>query len=123
MNSIAKRLMAVFAVFAMIAAPAVAILNDGQDSSATEIDCSKYYYNQLDSDLARNVYNKMAAATSFNESFSVELTDADKTKKAAENPDNYNRDEVSKAAPEKSSNGLRVMLAVSPSVYVHWRKK
>jgi len=96
MNSIAKRLMAVFAVFVMIAAPAVAFLSDGQDSSATEIDCSKYYYNQLKTDLAKNVYDRLATVTAFDASFTVDLTASDLTEKAS-NP-NYNRDEVSKAA-------------------------
>ena len=97
MNSIAKRLMAVFAVFMMIAAPAVIVLSDGQDSSATEIDCSKYYFNQLETDLAKNVYEGLATLTSFDGSFEVDLTPADIAAKAS-NPENYNRDEVSKAA-------------------------
>ena len=77
MNSIAKRLMAVFAVFMMIAAPAVIVLSDGQDSSATEIDCSTFHYIQLNTDLAKHTYEDAAAATTF-DGFNIILTTADK---------------------------------------------
>ena len=72
MNGSAKRLMALFAVTAMIASAMVIVLSDPQESSADDVDCTKYYYDQLTTDFARNAYNKLKNATSFG-SFTVDL--------------------------------------------------
>ena len=97
MNSSAKRLMAAFAVLTMIASAAAVVLTDVQDSSATDIDCTKYYYDQLESDLSKNVYAELANADSFEFSCTIDLTPAD-IAAAGGDIEKYNKDEVAKAA-------------------------
>lgn len=57
MNGSAKRLTAIIMVTAMIASAMVIVFTDEQDSSADVVDASNYYYNQLDMDFSKAVYN------------------------------------------------------------------
>ena len=63
MNGSAKRLMAVMLATVMIASAMVVVLVDEQDSSA-EAD-TDYYYNQLDMDFTKSVYNAVATIPNF----------------------------------------------------------
>ena len=63
MNGSAKRLMAVFVVTAMIASAMVIVFTDEQDSSAEVY--TDYYYNQLDMDFTRSVYNAVKTMPDF----------------------------------------------------------
>ena len=94
MNGSAKRLMALFAVTAMIASAMVIVLSDPQESSADDVDCTKYYYDQLTTDFARNAYTAVSSMTTF-ESPVVTLTSADKT--AISSDSDYLIKELSKA--------------------------
>ena len=131
MNGSAKRLMAVFAVLAMVASASVIILTDEQDSSA-DITTTSFYGDQLETDLATNAYNGLRSLIvgSYNDSVDVTLTAADKS--AIGTVDNYIKKEVAKAvdavgfdAPEKeyyyrsyewSYDGVETV-TISPQTY------
>ena len=94
MNSGAKRMMAIFAVLAMIATAPMMFLMDQEDSSATDPDCTTYYYDQLDTDFAKSAYTAIASLTDFSSPI-VHLTAADKT--AMDSDSDYLISELSKA--------------------------
>ncbi len=83
MNGSAKRLTAIIMVTAMIASAMVIVFTDEQDSSADVVDATNYYYNQLDMDFSKSVYNEVKngyTSSEFTINVTISPTPEDKTK-------------------------------------------
>ena len=94
MNGSAKRLMAILAVLAMVVSVSTIVLTDEQDSSA-DVVTTTYYYDQLDSHLAREAYSQLSAMDSFTGELSIDLTPEDKEK--CDEDSGFVRKELAKA--------------------------
>ena len=81
MNGSAKRMMAMLAAIAMIASAMVVVFADEQDSSADALsDANTYYYDRLETNLARNVYTEVLGLSSFSGlTRTVSVNSADET--------------------------------------------
>ena len=82
MNGSAKRMMAMIAALVMVASAMVIVFVDEQDSSADPVvDYGKYYYDQLETDFSKSVYNKVIAVDNFDGGLDITIdtiTAADK---------------------------------------------
>ena len=97
MNGSAKRLTAIIMVTAMIASAMVIVFTDEQDSSADVVDCKTYYYDQLETDLAKNAYTGIAGISSFGGSTNVEYSPSDLAAIAEMGEGAYLSSEIAKA--------------------------
>ena len=96
MNGSAKRMMAILAVFAMIASAMVVVFADEQDSSADANPYYEYYGSELVSDLSKNVYLGLKTIEDFSDSILVTYSDADKDKMAEMGKAEYLSSEIAK---------------------------
>ena len=75
------KILAIAAVLALMVPVSAAIFTDTEDSSAESVDYSKFYYDQLTTDYAKNLYNEIKNATfsgGVSPTVSINLTSSDK---------------------------------------------
>ena len=98
MNGNAKRLLAIFAILAMIVSASAVILIDEQDSSADlNVYSDHYFKDQLETKFARDVYDKVAAVDDWDDisAITIPVTDAsDRSKMEAD--DQFTGKEINK---------------------------